>query len=69
MGLQTDLDKIYLNPAKNTDIALSEIRMGGDSLSVSVEKDWDTCLVNGKEEKPVLVRGGNKYEVEFIKTK
>lgn len=69
LGLQTDLDKIYLNPAKNTDIALSEIRMGGDSLSVSVEKDWDTCLVNGKEEKPVLVRGGNKYEVEFIKTK
>lgn len=66
LGIQADFDGIYLNPAKNADIAISEIRMGGDSFSVTVEKDWNTCLVDGKEGKPVLARGSGKHRVEFI---
>ena len=69
LNLQADLDNIYLNPAKNVNIALSEIRMGSDVFSVTVEKNWDTCLVGGKEAKLVLMRGEGKYTVEFIKIK
>jgi len=70
LGMKLDFDSFYFQPFRKIDFELNDITLGGSVFSISVEKGWTKCLVNGK---PVsgdvvkLSRDVKKYKLSFVK--
>jgi hypothetical protein len=67
LGLTLDAEFIYLRPFKSLRFELRSVRLAGCSLSVRVEPDWSSALVDGvRVEGPITLRRSvSSHEVEF----
>ena len=58
-----------LRPFRSFDFAIHDVMLAGCRLNVTVQKDWDTIIVDGaKSEKAVFDRTGS-HKVEFLVSK
>lgn len=66
LGLEMNFETITLNPFHSLRFSFENFIIGDLHLTVHVEKSWTRCLVNRKEECPVIKRGKGSVYIEFI---
>jgi hypothetical protein len=60
LGLKMDTVNMELKPLHNLDFAIENVLLAGCRLTVKVEKNWNTVLVDGEEKaEAVFDRCGN----------
>jgi hypothetical protein len=67
LGLKADEQFLYLQPFRNLDFSLRNIRLAGITLTVEVQAGWQKATVDGREVSlPLrLPRGEKPYHIQF----
>lgn len=66
LGLTMDHTHMALKPLHNLDFAVRDVTLAGCNLTVQVQKDWNTILVDGEKVDEALFDRRGSHTIEFI---
>ena len=67
LGIKLNEKVIELKPFKSFDFSIKNIILAGCKLSIKVEKDWNTIIVDGNEQKHAVGDRNNAHSFYFAK--
>ena len=66
LGLKMDTVNMELKPLHNLDFAIENVLLAGCRLTVKVEKDWNTILVDGEKKPAAVFDRCGCHSVQFV---
>lgn len=67
LGLKLDQNNLELKPFKSFNFSIKNIILAGCKLSVAVEKDWNTIIIDGEEQIQGVADRKIEHNFKFIK--
>lgn len=69
LGLKVDEENMELRPFRSFDFAIHDVMLAGCRVNVTVQKDWDTIIVDGAKSKKAVFDRTGSHKVEFLVSK
>lgn len=67
LGLKVDEKMMELHPFHGFDFAIHDVILAGCKLNVSVQKDWNAVVIDGRTAGKAVFERDGEHKVEFIK--